>query len=312
MPREDVKRVAATLEPLYQRLLIAGFEALSPVAPTLLTGAGPDGKQFFEAPDAWPSQQEQTWETLPERTSELLATGPVFLVPPWDRAPKLSQGRKSASVTVYQPVLLGLRPAGPDSVMGLLLPTQAWVSEARWAADLRAAVTERWDIHLVLYASGALGGVHSASTTAAVLLRAPAAERPPLKVFRFSGHDDALATEKDFRALLARGAGRTRSGYVARQLPEPAESLAFELHDPAVADRLADLASFGRVQVLGELFDRLPTVHPAESAQLMSRVDKPGAVRVIGGRDVDRDGTITAPSDDTVWGQFPDGRFQVQ
>jgi len=298
--------VMATLGLLYERLLVAGFEALSPVAPTLLIGAGPDGEQFFEAPAGWLSRQELTWETLPERTSELLAAGPVLLVPPWDRVPELGGGRKTRPTPLYRQILCDLRPAGPGSVMGLLVPAQAWVSEANWAADLRAAVAERWDTHLIVYGLGAMGGLHSDFTAAAVLLRACAAERPPLKVFRFSGRDEAAATEKDLRALLTRRGGRTRNGYVACQLPEPVESLAFELHDPAVADRRADLASFGGVQELEELFDRLPTVHPADSARVLLPVEKPGAVRLIGGRDISRDGTITPPSDDTLWGQIPD------
>jgi hypothetical protein len=135
----------------------------------------------------------------------------------------------------------------------------------------------------------------------------------PLRFFRAPVHPDEEAVKSDFRRLLTRNGGRGRFGYVLRDVPTPGESLGFERHDPNVLARRADLSDFGAAVTLDEMFD-FPgrAFHSARDKDLSCGADASGAVRVLSGRDLRRDGTIALPDEEARWAAIPlDRQFQV-
>ncbi|MFE2091586.1 restriction endonuclease [Streptomyces sp. NPDC059460] len=189
--------------------------------------------------------------------------------------------------------------------MAVLTPADLWVSEAPWAGGLRQALAEHWDTLVVLYGQGAISDVHPTSVVAAAFLRAKGESRPHIKIFQALRGDDDAAVDRDFEHLLARGGGRGRNGYVVRDMPPPQESLDFDRHDPAVLERREDLAGFGGLSTLGDLCDTVARINLTADAQLIRSEEEPGAVRLLGGRDIQRDGTIAPLAEDTKWVQAP-------
>lgn len=295
--------VKGSLSPLFERLLAAGFAHLAQGPVTTLINGTEDDEAVLEPPTAWPVVREPSTEALSVKAGDLLKSGPVLLVPPWTRrraATALNVPRRH-SVYPYEDTLRACAPADTDSVMAAMTPAVLWTSDSRQAAQLRHDLSERWDTLLVLYSTGLIEGFHHSIETATVFLCAKAGCQPPIKVFQASRGGDESATAKDFATLLARGGGRTRNGYVIRELPLPEESLEFDRHDPAVLSQRADLAGLGSVSSLGDLADTVPRIHMASDSELLSLEADPGTVRLLQGRDVQRDGTIAAPSDDTYW-----------
>ncbi|MEU6071066.1 hypothetical protein ABZ864_43145 [Streptomyces sp. NPDC047082] len=174
---------------------------------------------------------------------------------------------------------------------------------------MRAKVAEHWDTQLVIYGSGTLTQLHANAQSAVVFLRARALTRPVLKVFQVPfRHPDEAAVVKDFERLLTRQGGRGEHGYVLREVPSPEQGLYFDRFDPHILQRREDLAGFGAVNELGDLFTFHRTAF-SEAAlqrgkQLTSPKD-PGAVRIVRPRDIGRDGTLAPPSEETQWASIP-------
>lgn len=314
MAHETERPVTGQLSPLLQNLLAATFTSLAGGPPSVLTCDALDGKSFLRAPDQWTTCHEESGDRLSSRATELLHRGPVLLLPPWERLPRRTErpmtgARRPAPLHAFESVLQCLQPASTGNMLAVVLPSVAFDSDAQWAAELRADLAERWDTLLVLYGRDVITGVHRSFVAAVALLRPRDAELPALKVFQFSSDDDQDAVEKDYRALLARGGGRTGYGYVARERPEPSTSLAFELHDPAMVDRRSALATYGSVTPLGDLYQVLPVMNWTDTAGWGSDALDPDAVRLLNGRDITRDGTITPVSDDTSWGRVPESHL---
>jgi len=99
--------------------------------------------------------------------------------------------------------------------------------------------------------------------------------------------------------LIIRTGGRGRFGYVLRDLPVGGDSLAFEQHDPEIQARRADLADFGATVAVDEVFDVPQRFHVFSDAELLYTLDEPGAARVVSGRNLSRDETITPPDNST-------------
>jgi len=180
LAEEHAEGRVAVLTPLYERLLMQAFMSLGALAPTVLTICRPGEKPLFEAPEQWPVQHEPTWETLPARATELLASGSVLLMPPWGRISSAKRSVGKAPSQWEDAVLRSCRPASSDSLLAVLVPSQMCVSEAPWAVDLREALAEHWDTLLVVYGHGAMEGFHSSLETAAVFLAARTADQQPL------------------------------------------------------------------------------------------------------------------------------------
>jgi hypothetical protein len=141
------------------------------------------------------------------------------------------------------------------------------------------------------------------------VLEAKEYKSPVLRVFRIPDNPDPVSVKEDFRLLLGQRHERGRYGYTIRDPLPASESLQFERHDPAVLARRADLAGYGGVVPLGELFELpSPGVHLAQDHNLLCAAGDEGAVRVLGGRDIGRDGTIAPPDDRSRWAQVTSDR----
>ncbi|MCX4745198.1 hypothetical protein OG455_06630 [Kitasatospora sp. NBC_01287] len=305
MSHEAADHISGQLSPLLQNLLAWSFANLAGSAPSVLADEAENGDRFLRAPEQWATHHEPKGERFSARAAELLSQGPVLLLPSWERLPRTSK-RMQPPRFAFEPVLRGLQPAGPDSLLGVVLPAEVFDSEALWAVDLRTALAERWDILVLLYGQGSVTGMNNSLVISAVLLRPRGAHQPPLKLFRFSGRDAQDAVEKDYQSLLGRGGGRTRHGYVLRDRPDPSASLAFEVHDPKIAELRAALAAYGSVTPLGDLYQQLPAVNLATDVGWICAAEDLGAVRLLGGRDITRDGETAPASEDTAWGRVPD------
>ncbi|MFB7919451.1 hypothetical protein [Streptomyces sp. NPDC056061] len=272
----------------------------------MLTTTSEEAQPLFELPPSWRIARERSWQDLGSVATSLLGQGPLFLVPPWQRATSTRPGaRQALSSFVYDDVLRACRPAGPDSVMAVLTPAELWVSDSPWAAELRKALAEHWHTLTVLYGTGVVPHVHSSFVVAAAFLQAKQEHRPPMKIFRAPRMDDDVSVEKDFEVLLKRGGGSTRYGYVVRDLPPAEQSLDFDRHHPEVVSQRTELVGFGSLTTLGELYEAVPRIHMAGDSAWISDEELPGAVRLLGGRDVLRDGSIALPADDSKWVTAP-------
>ncbi|MFD8195694.1 hypothetical protein [Streptomyces wuyuanensis] len=71
----------AQLSSLSEQLVATGFERLAQGVPALLSSSQFARELPFSAPEGWQSVREPSWEQLATRAAELLADGPLFLVP---------------------------------------------------------------------------------------------------------------------------------------------------------------------------------------------------------------------------------------
>ncbi|WP_406390132.1 hypothetical protein OG806_49725 [Streptomyces sp. NBC_00882] len=299
----------ARLSSLGEQLVGIAFERLTPSTPTVLSSSPLAGELAFSAPESWHSLGESSWEQLAPRAAELLTQQPLLLVPTWERRTEPDRHRTAGPPDYYVEVMAACRPPSPDAVMAVLLPAHPWVSDQPWAAEMRTKLAEHWDILLVVYGTGMLTQLSRHMESAVVFLQARAQTRPVLKVFQVPRLRPAeTAVVNDFERLLARQGGRGEYGYVLREIPGPEQGLYFDRFDPHILQRREDLAGFGAVNALGDLFTfrRAPFSDAAlkRGQQLMSPKD-PGAVRMIRPRDIARDGTIAPPSEETLWATIP-------
>jgi hypothetical protein len=138
------------------------------------------------------------------------------------------------------------------------------------------------------------------------IFRAWQREPPVLRIFRVPDAPDPVAVVEDFRQLLAGRHERGRFGYSVRDPLPAGESLLFERHDPDVLARRADLAGYGGVIPLGELFGQpFLGIHLQADRELLCDADDDGAVRVLSGRDIGRSGMIAPVDDRSRWARVP-------
>ncbi|MEU4351745.1 MULTISPECIES: hypothetical protein [unclassified Streptomyces] len=294
-----------SLSPSFERILMMAFAHLAPGPVTVLTTSSEDGQPSFAPPSEWRSVQEPAWQDLGPGAARLMGQGPLLLVPPWQRRTGARTSRRDVSLYAYDDVLGACRPADASSSMAVLTPAELWVSESPRAAGLRRTLAEHWDVMAVIYSTGVIPQVHQAVVVAVCFLQAKQDHRPPMKIFRAPHGDDEASTEKDFQILLKRGGGSTRYGYVIRDLPPATEGLDFDRHHPDVVSQQADLVGFGSLTTLGELYETVPRIHMAGHSHWLSSEEQPGAIRLLGGRDVRRDGSIALPANDSYWVKAP-------
>ena len=286
---------------LFVRLVGRAFEQLGGCAPTVVrvdTAATDDNAGFWDFPLPW---ARRTVDLSPE----LFVEGSVLLLPPWGRA----IGTKFAP---HEEVLLSCAPTSKDSLLAALLPSHILTSAS--ARRVREALAVRWRPALVLEAQGIFPGFFRSRGCVGMFFRVrQEGDVSPLWFFRVPVHPDEEAVESDFRRLLTRNGGRGRFGYVLHDVPRPGESLGFERHDPNVQARRAELSIFGAAVALDEMFN-LPqrAFHLARNKDLLCVADASGAVRVLSGRDLKRDGTIALPDEDALWAAIPlDQQLQI-
>ncbi|MEU4674803.1 hypothetical protein AB0F91_44415 [Amycolatopsis sp. NPDC023774] len=293
-----------SLSPSFERILKMAFAQLAPGPVTVLTTSSEEGQPFFELPSEWSSVLEPSWQDLRSGVVRLLRQGPLLLIPPWQRRTGARKSRRDVSLYVYDDVLRACRPADATSGMAVLTPAELWVSESPRAAELRRTLAEHWDILAVIYSTGAIPQIHPSFVVAACFLKVKQEHRPPLKIFR-APRGDHPSAEKDFQLLLKRGGGSTQYGYVIRDVPPAIESLDFDRHHPDVVSQQSELAGFGSLTALGELYETVPRIHLAADSHWISSEEQPDAIRLLGGRDVRRDGSIALPADDSYWVKAP-------
>jgi hypothetical protein len=260
---------------------------------------------------SWPRLDVNEVGQLADIVHERLAAGPVLVVPPWEEPPSSLPGGGVRRGRVLQPeaVLLECRPVGPGSLLTAVMPESTFVSER--ARTVRESLAEYWQPVVVLYATGVIPQAHAGFGVAVAVFQARQHVAPVLRIFRVPDEPDPIAVEEDFRQLLAQRHERGRFGYAIRYPLPPGESLRFERHDPAMLARRADLAGYGEAVPLGELFELTLGVL-AQNRDLFCEAGDHGAVRVLGGRDIRRDGTIAPPDDQSRWAQIaPDRQLRA-
>jgi len=285
---------------LLHELLAAAFDHLGKGVPAVVGVKG----VAAAAGQTWQRLDVDEIGQLADAVQSRLAEGPVLIVPPWGEPPSAHPVKDAWPRRVLPPeaVLLGCRPAGPGSLLAALMPESAFTSER--ARPVRETLAAYWQLAIVIYQTVAVPGLHSGFGAAMAVLQAKQHKSLALRVFRIPDNPDPVSVKEDFRLLLAQRQERGRYGYTIRDPLPAGESLQFERHDPTVLARRADLTGYGGVVPLGELFELLPLgVNLAQDHNLLRAADDEGAVRVLGGRDIGRDGTIAPPDDRSRWAQ---------
>jgi hypothetical protein len=94
----------------------------------------------------------------------------------------------------------------------------------------------------------------------------------------------------------------TDFGYVFRGELEAGDSLSYGLRDPKIEARRQDLAHFGYTAALEELFEiRRGKFHPVAHRAQLCEANTPGAARVLTGRDLRPDGTVSEADVEASW-----------
>jgi hypothetical protein len=293
---------------LLEGLLGDAFARFGQATPTVISVKPPKDAAgtwaSFEMPFTWPSRVVPTPGDVGTAVSEQLAGGPVLLAPPWTR--RQDHGHP-LSRDEHEIAILNCAPSSPDDVLAVLAPAGMWVS--RSSGPVRDEIARHWRPTLILYITGVLPEVHRSFVLAAALLRPREAQDSVLRIFRVPPNEDDSVITGDFRRLLRQGGGRSQFGYVLRDTPPPNETLAYERHDPALATRRAELAVMGNSTTIGELFEVThPGIHSVRDRMRLNETPAQG-VRVVTGRDIQRDGLLAAPDEDvTRWALVPESR----
>src|SRR3546814_9231545 len=95
-------------------------------------------------------------------------------------------------------------------------------------------------------------------------------------------------------------------GDVLQSAPDSGAGLGFRRNDPRVAARRKQLADFGQVTRLDEVFEILPLGIHQTIHQTMAKVHKvdrnfEGATRILTGRDIQRGGRIAFGYEASLW-----------
>lgn len=292
--------------PLFERLLSHALDRFGEGSPVAVSLAG--DPVLGRLSTGWENERANSLDEASDVIQRHLPCGPVILLAPWERLPPGASAPFGMPFAgMHEVILAGCRPSGAGSVLLAILPADTLTASR--TSRLRAAVGQYWQPILVVYGGDVVPGVHRAFEVAAVMLRARSTNPAPVRMFRLPTRMDDDVVEADFLSLLKMSGGRRTYGYVIRTAIPAEDSLAFDRHDPAVLDRRAALAEFGRAVRLGDMFALpRPGVHLADDSALLRDGADAGTVRVLAGRDVRRDGTIAAPDEQTKWAELPPER----
>ena len=152
---------------LFEGLLSEAFECFAQATPTVISvksnGEGGEGAaDSFEVPFSWPRHEVGTLAELGSAVAEVLATGPVLVMPPWEQR---TEHGDQLSRYEHEIFLMICARNGRDSVLAVLTPGSTWTS--RQAQPVRQELARRWRPILLLYATGVLPGIHPSFTLAA-------------------------------------------------------------------------------------------------------------------------------------------------
>jgi hypothetical protein len=227
-------------------------------------------------------------EELATIVAGALAEGPVLLCPTWERY----YGRRPDDGSAFEVTLSAVQPAGPSSVLAAVLP----ISILRAPEDqrFREKMDRSWSPLLVIHAMDIVPDM-SWAQDAAVVFWAP--RSPALKLFHVPRNRTEQVIERDFKALLARSQGTGDFGYVVPPEVNPEGRLAIEL--PRVG-------AGGDSVPLEDLFEMVECgVHLLEDRHLIQDKQAEGYTRILGERDIRRDGTIAGADEFVRWAKVP-------
>ncbi len=234
---------------------------------------------------------------------EAIPTGQVvriFLLPPL-------LGRKDLSDTLraqfpgmdFGEIVLSrvAEMVAPSSIVGVLLPASFFLNESSRAT--RESLRETAVPRLVIahdHPVDVFGlPLHSQFRMGTYLLEKGGDRNAPVRFFKcLSVANDAERLEvlNDFRRLLEQPGGKTRYGYVIRESLSPGASLNYDAYHPDLAKRQQDLAHFGGIRRLGELFEIKRGLQMAMDRHLLVDAAEGRGVVLVEGRDIKMDGTL--------------------
>ncbi|WP_138158188.1 restriction endonuclease subunit S domain-containing protein [Mycolicibacterium neoaurum] len=223
--------------------------------------------------------------------NSILETQPAVVIPPWDRRPGEQMDRHEA-------VALSCTARPKPHGLTMVFPAFSLVSSR--GETFRRRFFEAWEPTTVAYIAGGLTGVHPSFRTAVVSVLPRTDESRLLRMFEtppgwVTGGDDVFS---DMCRLLRMDGGSTQFGYVLRQQPEAGVRLGFRDLDPRIARRRDGLREYGDAATLGAVFHiSRARLRPTD----LVRDHRNGAVRVISGRDIRSDGTISPTETDPRW-----------
>jgi hypothetical protein len=285
------------------RLVGVAIERLAKMPPTVVEVASP---AELVLPDlGWPRVAVEDDVDIPRVVQEKLRAGPVVVGPLWRQVlPGDATWTRLLRRPLLSEVLLSeYEPTGTDSVLGVVLPASTLTAPDRQA--LREAVAAHWRPAAVMYGNG-LQGLHAGFQVAVPLLVHRGRQWPTI-IFRVPADADFGHAEEDFRDLLKRrkGVQRGQYGYVMKSPLQPGESLQFDRHDPAVLERRADLGGYGAMARLSDLYEKVALGVRFQERADSCQPDNDGAVRVLSGRDIRRNGGILLPDEHSNWVKAP-------
>lgn len=280
-------------------LLLDAFKHYGNSTPEVLSVKSSDEDAVGPSlPLGWPENTITDPEDLGSVVSSQLSARSFLLVPPWGQRRDETGQRLAADQHEY--VVLECQPGDPRSVLAVLTPVDTWVSLTK--EEIREEIRSKWDPVLLLYGEGVIPSFHSSLRFAVAFLVPRRDECSLLRIFQLPRREDAEVVVRDFRRLLRQDGGRGKFGYVLRELPPSGESLGFDRHDPELQARRAELDVLGVSSTIGELFAPGPIgINRRDDRSLMHRSPVQGDARVIRGRDVQRDGVLAEPDEDTMW-----------
>jgi len=178
------------------------------------------------------------------------------------------------------------------------MPASSFVSNR--AEKFRRRFFEAWEPTTVAFIAGGLVGVHSSFRAAVVAVSPRTTEERLLRMFEAppGWASDAIEVTADLRRLLRMGGGNTKFGYVLREQPKAGVRLGFRDLDPRTAQRRDGLRNYGDSTTLGAVFE---ISHSRLRPNEYVAADDTDAVRVISGRDIGSDGTISSKALDPRW-----------
>jgi hypothetical protein len=287
------------------RLTGVAIERLAKMPPTIVEVAGKEGE--LALPDlGWARVEAGDAADLARAVQEALSAGPVVVGPLWQRISREDAMwiRLPGHTLLSEALLTEFRPAGSESVLGVVLPASTLTASGRQA--VREAMEAHWRPAVVLYGEDGLRGLR-VGLQIAVLLLVPRERQWSTIIFRVPANADPGRVEEDFRDLLQRrkGVQRGQYGYVVKFPLQPGESLQFDRHDPAVLDRRADLGGYGAIARLGDLYDKVALGVRFQERADSCQPDDEGAIRVLSGRDIRRAGGILLPDEHSNWMKLP-------
>lgn len=295
--RPQGHRSPGIIEELLTAILLGGVGT----PPSVLVANGPEAVTIEPpTPEGWPMRLVPNMIELASSASEELHARPVVLIPPWEL------GQRRGQFDSYERVLLDCDPS--DAEFPLITVIPAACLDSQRGESFREQLFTRWHPTVIVYVKGGIEGVHREFETAILVLTRPEDAAGPVRLFETPRSSTVESSDviEDFRRLLRMKGGSRDFGYVLQSAPDSGAGLGFRRNDPRVAARRKQLADFGQVTRLDEVFEILPLGIHQTIHQTMAKVHKvdrnfEGATRILTGRDIQRGGRIAFGDEASLW-----------